>query len=70
MTITLKRYYGCLMVGMQAHMLGKVVLASEHVGLAISQLHCVQWHIQDLCLMETIMWEANEETSLGIPTPS
>ena len=46
---------------MQAHMLKKVVCDDEHIGLAIPQLEFVQRHIQDLFLMEMIMWEATHE---------
>ena len=35
MTTALKRFYGRVMVGMQAHMLGKVVRAIEHIELII-----------------------------------
>ena len=61
MTTALERYEGCLLVGMQIHMLGRVVRAAEHIGLSVPQLEFIHHHIPDLWLMETIMWEALEE---------
>lgn len=49
------------LIGMQAHILEKVVRATEHVRLTILLLEFVQQHIQHLCFMETIMWELTQE---------
>lgn len=54
-------HFECILVGMQAHMLWKVVRVAKHIGLAVPQLEFVQRHIQDLCFMETNMWEAAHE---------
>ena len=40
-TIALERYHGCLLVGMQIHMLGRVVPANEHIGLIVPQLEFI-----------------------------
>ena len=60
MTTTFERYYGCLLVGMQVHMVEKVVHDVEHVRLTVPQLELCS-HVQDLCFMETIMWETTQE---------
>lgn len=60
------------MVGMQAHMLGRLVHVAEHIGLTIPQVESLQQYIPYLYLMETIMWSATQEieTSFRLPTPA
>ena len=38
MATALERYQRCLLVGMQAHMLGRLVHVAEHIGLTIPQV--------------------------------
>ena len=62
MTTALERYCGCLLVGMQSHMPRQMVHVVEHIlGLTVPHLEFFQKHIQDLCFMETIMWEVTQE---------
>jgi hypothetical protein len=72
MTTTLDRYQACRVVGMQAHMLGRLVHVAEHIGLTIPQVESLQQYIPYLYLMETIMWSATQEieTSFRLPTPA
>ena len=49
------------MIGIDIHMLGRVVCAALEIGLSIQQLEFIDHHIPNLWLMETIMWEATQE---------
>jgi hypothetical protein len=60
MTDALDRYKGCRLVGMDAHVLGKLVLYSADIGLTIPQVEVLQQRLPDLHLIEKFndMWEA------------
>ena len=60
MTTALDRYKGCRLVGMDAHMLGRLVVAIIDVGLTISQVEILQQCLLDLYLIENDMWEATQ----------
>ena len=61
MTTALDRYIkGCRLVGMDAHMLGRLVLAIIDVGLTIPQVEILQQRLLDLYLIENDMWEATQ----------
>ena len=61
MTTALDRYQWCRLVGMDAHMLGRLVHASIDIGLTIPQVEFLQERVPDLHLMENEMWEATQE---------
>ena len=46
---------------MDAHMLGKLVLYSAHIGLTVPQVEILQQRLPDLHLIENTMWEAMQE---------
>jgi hypothetical protein len=58
MTTALDRYKGCRLVGMDAHMLGRLVVYSADIGLTIPQVEALQQRLSDLHLIENDMWEA------------
>ena len=58
MTTALDRYKGCRLVGMNAHMLGRLVVVIINVGLTIPQVEILQQRLPDLYLIENVMWEA------------
>ena len=60
MTTALDRYKGCCMVGMDAHMLGRLVLAIIDIGLTIQQVEKLQQRLLDLYLIDNDMWEATQ----------
>ena len=60
MTTALDRYQGCRLVGMDAHMLGRLVLATIDIGLTIPQAEILQQRLPDLYLIENVMWEATQ----------
>ena len=61
MTSALDRYQGCRMVGMDAHMLGRMVHAAIDIGLTIPQMEFLQERVPYLRHMENSMWEATQE---------
>ena len=61
MTTALHRYQWCGCVGMEAHMLGRLVHASIDIGLTMPQVEFLQQRLPDLQLMENDMWESTEE---------
>ena len=62
MTTALDRYQGCRMVGMDAHMLGRMVHAAiEGLGLTSAQVEILRQRVPDLHMMENSMWEATQE---------
>ena len=61
MTNVVDRYERCRLVGMDAHMLGKLVLYSAHIGLTVPQVEILQQRLPDLHLIENTMWEAMQE---------
>jgi hypothetical protein len=60
MTTALDRYKGCRLVGMDAHMLGRLVVYSADIGLTIPQVEALQQRLPDLHLIENDMWEATQ----------
>jgi len=58
MTDVLDRYKGCRLVGMDALVLGKLVLYNADIGLNIPQVEVLQQRLPDLHLIENDMWEA------------
>jgi hypothetical protein len=58
MTDVLDRYKGCRLVGMDALVLGKLVLYSADIGLNIPQVEVLQQRLPNLHLIENDMWEA------------
>ena len=61
MTTALDRYQGCRLVGMDAHMLGRLVHATIDIGLTTSQVEFLHQRLPDLDHMENSMWEATQE---------
>ena len=61
LTTALDRYQGCRLVGMDAHMLGRLVHATIDIGLTIPQVEFLQQRVPDLYLIENSMWEAIQE---------
>ena len=57
----LDRYRGCRLVGMDAHMLRRLVHGAIDVGLTIPQVEFLQERLPDLHFMENVMWEAGLE---------
>jgi hypothetical protein len=66
MTTTLDRYQGCRLVGMDAHMLGRLVLATIDIGLTIPQVEILQQRLPDLYFIENVMWEATQAIELHL----
>ena len=60
MTTALDRYKGCRLVGMDAHMLGRLVVYSADIGLTSPQVEALQQRLPDLHLIENDMWEATQ----------
>ena len=60
MTNALDRYKGCRLVGMDAHMLGRLVNYSVDIGLTAQQVEILQQRVPDLYLIENEMWEATQ----------
>jgi len=60
MTTALDRYKGCRLVGMDAHMLGRLVVHSADIGLTIPQVEALQQRLPYLHLIENDMWEATQ----------
>ena len=52
---------GCRLVGMDAHMLGRLVHAAIEIGLTIPQVEFLWQRVLDLHFMENVMWEATQE---------
>ncbi len=61
MTTALDRYQGCRLVGMDAHMLGRLVHATVDIGFTTSQVEFLHQRLPDLDHMEKSMWEAAQE---------
>ena len=61
LTTALDRYQECRLVGMDAHMLGRLVHATIDIGLTIPQVEFLQQRVPDLYLIENSMWEAIQE---------
>jgi hypothetical protein len=55
MTNALDRYKGCRLVGMDAHMLGRLVNYSVDIGLSTQQVEILQQRVLDLYLIENEM---------------
>jgi hypothetical protein len=60
MTNVLDRYKGCRLVGMDAHMLGRLAHYSVDIGLTLQQVEILQQRVPDLYLIENEMWEATQ----------
>ena len=61
MTIALDRYQGCRMVGMDAHVLGRMVHVAIDIGLTSAQVEILRQCVPDLHMMENSMWEATQK---------
>ena len=61
MTTALDRYQGCRLVGIDAHMLGRMVHATIDIGLTIPQVEFLQQRVPDLRMMGNSMGEATQE---------
>ena len=55
MTNVLDRYKGCRLVGMDAHMLGRLAHYSVDIGLTLQQVEILQQRVLDLYLIENEM---------------
>ena len=57
----LDEYEACRLVGMNAHMLSKLVDAATNIGLTVNQVELLQQRLPDLEFMENAMWKPLEK---------